>query len=74
MNAIVSEEGQVMIPKKIRIDLGLEAGTVLEFEECEGKIIISKKTATDPVDLWLGFASLPEGQTVDEYLMAIRDR
>lgn len=74
MDAIVSDEGQVTIPQKIRRDLGIEAGTVLEFEESEGKIIISKKNAADPVDLWLGFASLPEGQTVDEYLRAIRDR
>ena len=42
MNAIVSEKGQVTIPKPIRDDLGLEAGSILAFAEDEGRIIVTK--------------------------------
>lgn len=58
MNSIVSENGQVTIPKKLRTDLGLEAGTLLEFEERDGKMFVSKKLKSDPVDRWLGFVCL----------------
>jgi antitoxin PrlF len=42
MNSIVSEKGQVTIPKPIRDDLGLKAGSVLAFTEDEGRIIATK--------------------------------
>ena len=42
MNAVVSEKSQVTIPKPIRDDLGLEAGSVLAFTEDKGRIIVTK--------------------------------
>ena len=63
MNAVVSEKGQVTIPKKLRIDLGLEAGSILEFSERDGALIVTKKVDSDPVDDWRGFASMPKGET-----------
>lgn len=74
MNAILSEKGQITIPKQLRIDLGLEAGAVLEFVEQDGRLIISKKVESDPVDQWLGFAKTPNGESVEEYLNSIRNR
>lgn len=74
MNATMSEKGQVTIPKKLRVDLGLDAGTVLEFEEDDGKIIVTKKMDADPVDQWLGFAKIPKKKSVDAYLRSIRSR
>ncbi len=74
MNSVVSVKGQVTIPKKLRTDLGLEAGTVLEFEERDGKMLVSKKLKSDPVDQWLGFAKTPKGESVTDYIKSIRER
>ncbi len=74
MNAVVSEKGQVTIPKKLRTDLGLDPGTVLQFKKQGGKIIVSKKVDVDPVDEWVGFAELPIGKSVDAYLKTVRER
>ena len=72
MNAIVSENGQVTIPKPIRDDLGLEAGTVLAFTEDEGRIIVTRILRENPISAWRGKGILPDGCSVDEYLEIVR--
>jgi len=72
MNAILSEKGQVTIPKPIRDDLGLEAGSVLEFTEDEGRIIVTKILQENPISAWRGRGVLPTGRSVTEYLNLTR--
>ena len=72
MNAILSEKGQVTIPKPIRDDLGLEAGSVLEFTEDEGRIIVRKIVQENPISAWRGRGSVPAGSSVTEYLNLTR--
>jgi AbrB family looped-hinge helix DNA binding protein len=72
MNATVSEKGQVTIPKPIRDDLGLEAGSVLAFAEDEGRIIVTKILQENPISAWRGKGILPAGRSVDEYLDLVR--
>lgn len=72
MNAILSEKGQVTIPKPIRDDLGLETGTVLDFTEEEGRIIVRKVVRQNPISAWRGRGSLPSGRSVTEYLQRTR--
>lgn len=43
MEAIVAERGQFTIPKKIRDQLGIAAGTVLEISAEDGRLIARKK-------------------------------
>lgn len=74
MNAIVSEKGQITIPKKLRVNLGLETGSVLEFTEKNGQLILAKKLESDPIDTWLGFTELPGDKSVDAYMKSIRAR
>ncbi len=38
MNAVLSEKGQITIPKKLRDDLGLLPGSVLDFREEAGSV------------------------------------
>lgn len=72
MNAIVSEKGQVTIPKELREQLGLKAGVVLEFENRDGKLIASKKLNEDVFEKWCGRGKLPNGKNIDQYLKIIR--
>ena len=69
---IVSEKGQVTIPKSIREKLGLRPGTVLEVEAVEGKLVGVKTVAGDPFGRWLGAGAVPGGLSVDEYLRRVR--
>ena len=68
----MSEKGQVTIPKAIRDRLGLRAGTVMEFQAVEGKLVGVKREEPDRLRKWLGKGRLPDGLDVDAYLERIR--
>lgn len=73
MKTIVSERGQITLPKAIRTRLGIKPGTILEITEVEGKIVGLKSEAVDPLRKWRGRGSLPPGITsVDSYLEVSR--
>jgi antitoxin PrlF len=74
MNAIVSEKGQVTIPKALRDELGLDTGTVLEFHEENGRLVAQKQIQENPITAWRGRAKLPLGRNVDDYLAHIRGK
>ena len=73
MNAILSEKGQITIPKAIRDKLGLVPGVVLEFDAIKGQLIARKKLSHDVFKKWRGGGKLPKGMTVDSYLKRTRD-
>ncbi|MEZ5406232.1 MAG: AbrB/MazE/SpoVT family DNA-binding domain-containing protein [Verrucomicrobiia bacterium] len=73
MKTIVSEKGQITIPKSLRMRLGLKSGTVLIFTEKKGKLIAEKKSSQDVFSQWQGKGHIPFGKTTDDYLKAIRD-
>lgn len=70
MKAIVSERGQVTIPKALRDRLGIRPGQVLEVSEEHGRLVLSKRMAQDSLDQLYG--SLDLGCTADEFIEALR--
>ena len=71
MNAIVSQKGQVTIPKKLRDRLALRPGTVLTFREESGRLVAVKAdVAEDAVLAVTGI--VPRVESVDDYLAAAR--
>jgi len=54
MRTIVSEKGQVTIPKALRDRLGIRPGEVLDFEEHAGQLVATKVAVSDPVDAVYG--------------------
>lgn len=73
MKSVVSEKGQVTIPKQVRDRLGLVPGTILDFEAVGGRLMGRKRVAEDVFKKWRGRGRLPAAETVDEYLKRIRD-
>ena len=73
MKAVVSEKGQVTIPKKVRDTLGITPGTVLDFEASGGRLVANKRIAEDVFEKWRGRGKIPGGLSVDEYLKLVRD-
>jgi len=71
MKAIVSEKGQVTIPQKIREQLGLRPGQVLEFEAKEGVLIARKSAPSGNVDEVVGVLR-GKVKSTDAYLDEIR--
>jgi len=49
MKTVVSERGQITLPKAVRVSLGLKPGTVLEISVVNGQLVGTKKDATDPL-------------------------
>lgn len=70
MKAIISEKGQVTIPKQIRDRLGLKPGTVLEFTLVNGEIVGRKLLTRDPVAAVTGIIKM--GVNIDKYLKDLR--
>ena len=73
MYAVLSEKGQITIPKSLRDSLGLRTGVVLEFTEEAGTLVGRKVLPQDVFEKWRGKGRLPTGTNVDEYLAQIRE-
>jgi antitoxin PrlF len=61
MKAIVSEKGQVTIPKQIRDRLGIAPGQELDFTDEDGRLVARKAQERDPVSAVYGILTLPAG-------------
>jgi AbrB family looped-hinge helix DNA binding protein len=61
MKTIVSEKGQITIPKVLRDRLGLGPGQVLDFRERKGCLIAQKLPSRDPVSGVYGILQLGRG-------------
>lgn len=72
MKAVVSEKGQVTIPKPLRTRLGIKPGAVLDFEADGGRLVAHKAHSQDPVDAAWGILTLPE--PVDAFIERTRGR
>ena len=72
MKTVVSEKGQITIPKPLRDRLGLAPGVVIEFEARGGELCGHKRMPADPVLKWQGKGRLPGGLSVDKYLARVR--
>ena len=71
MKTIVSEKGQITIPKPLRIRLGIRAGQVLEVREEQGCVVMSKLTMPrDAIDKLYGILHL--GRSTDEIMEELR--
>jgi AbrB family looped-hinge helix DNA binding protein len=72
MKAILSEKGQITIPKGCRDKLGLRPGAVLDFEATQGKLVGRKVQPDDALQRWRGKGRIPGGLSVDDYLARVR--
>lgn len=70
MKAIVSEKGQVTIPKALRDRLGIRPGEILEFEEDSGRLVAKKVVQRDALDELYGVLDL--GCSTDEFMNELR--
>lgn len=73
MNAVLTEDGTITIPRLLREQLQLGPGTVLELQNQAGTLVAWKKVEPDVFDKWRGRGRLPAGQRPDDYLRLIRD-
>jgi len=70
MKTIVSEKGQITIPKPLRVRLGIRKGEVLEVKEDRGRLVMSKRLASDPFEKYFGILKL--GRRTDEIIDELR--
>ena len=71
MKTTVSEKGQITIPKRLRDRLGLRPGTILDFDETDGRLVGRKLVPVDALDELYGILPLPPGGT-DAFIREIR--
>ena len=73
MNAVLTEDGTITIPRLLREQLQLGPGCVLELQNQAGTLVAWKKVEPDVFDKWRGRGQLPAGQRTDDYLRLIRN-
>ena len=75
---IISERGQITIPKHLRDRFGMNHNVEVEISPTEQGLLIRKRTAAEhPVDRVygiLGRDALGEGVSVNDYIEEIRGR
>jgi antitoxin PrlF len=70
MKTIVSEKGQITIPKPLRVRLGIRKGEVLDVEEERGRLVMSKRPSNDPFEKYFGILKL--GRRTDDIMKELR--
>jgi AbrB family looped-hinge helix DNA binding protein len=71
MTIVVSEKGQITIPKPLRVRLGIRKGQVLEVREERGRLVMTKhKPPRDAIDELYGILKL--GRRTDEIMKELR--
>jgi len=70
MKSVVSEKGQVTIPKALRDRLGLVPGQVVDFSEDRGTLVGRKVAPVDPVAASFGIVQL--GRSTDAWMTGLR--
>ena len=73
MTAVLTEDGQLPLPRELCEQLGLAPGQALEICSESGRLVAWKKAASDPFEKWRGRGHLPTGTNGNEYLRLIRD-
>ena len=76
MGRSVTQKGQVTIPKRVRDELGIRPGTLVDFEsDGQGGARLVKLDGSQPSRFarFVGIAPDPDGLTTDEYMALIRD-
>jgi AbrB family looped-hinge helix DNA binding protein len=74
MKAKITSKGQVTIPKKVRISLGLKTGDEIEFEPASKGFIIKKKPGASPFDRYVGHLSSRRGEDIDSIIEELRGK
>lgn len=59
MKAVVSEKGQVTIPKQLRDRLGIQPGQELDFADEDGRLVARKVRRRGAVEAVYGVLRLP---------------
>jgi len=72
MKTVVSEKGQVTIPKPLRLRMGIRTGQVLDVNEERGRLVMTKRTPRDPYDKFFGVLKL--GRRTDEIMKELRGK
>jgi antitoxin PrlF len=73
MKTIVSEKGQITIPKPLRVRLGIRKGQVLDVREDRGRLVMTKhKPPRDAIDELYGILKL--GRSTNEIMDELRGR
>lgn len=70
MKSTVSEKGQITVPKPLRERLGIRAGDQLDVSEEDGRLILRKAIASDPVAAVYGI--LDSREPTDDRMHALR--
>ena len=71
MKTIVSQKGQITIPKPLRVRLGIRTGQVLDVREDRGRLVMSKQTVPrDTIDKLYGILKL--GRSTDKIIEELR--
>ncbi len=70
----ITAQGQVSVPAKVRQHLGVEPGSVLEWDEDGGQIVVRRVVQYSSEDIHRAlFSKTPKARSLEEMKLGIRD-
>ena len=72
--SVLTQKGQVTIPKAIRDVLGLQPGTEVEFVVMNGMVMLRKKPSSDAMKRWRGYLKNDENHDTASVMRELRDQ
>jgi antitoxin PrlF len=63
-SSVVTDRGQITIPREMRRRLGIEPGTTLRFQTEGRKLVATKEASDDPVSRVFGVAGKLKTDTI----------
>jgi bifunctional DNA-binding transcriptional regulator/antitoxin component of YhaV-PrlF toxin-antitoxin module len=73
VNAILTHDGKIAIPRELLEQLGFQPGNVLALQNQAGTLVAWKKAEPDVFEKWRSRGVLPSGGNTDNHLRLIRD-
>jgi len=70
---MVTQKGQVTIPKKVRDRLNIKQGDEVIFEVNEDNVVIRKKESRPQFRKYIGYLKYKKGQTADKIIRELRE-
>jgi len=67
---MVTVDGRVMLPERVREALGLEPGTEVEFDVRDGEAVIRKRVVGPAIGRWRGYLRGRVAATSTDELLA----
>lgn len=72
--SVLTQKGQITIPKAIRDVIGLQPGTEVEFVVVNDMVMLRKKISPEAIERWRGYLKGDDNHDTTSIMRELRDQ